>query len=161
MLTRAHKDLIWARQRQANRLRNLLREFYPQALAAFGGELAERDALAVLDRAPSPDQGRRLTQTQIVAALRRGSRRRNLERRASEIAEALRGRQLQAPAVLASAYAASVQASVGVLREMATQIAALERELERSCRSHPDAEIYLSLPGLGRCPRRPGAGRVR
>jgi transposase len=149
VLARAHKDLIWARQRQGNRLRNLLREFYPQALVAFGGDLAGPDALAVLDRAPSPDQGRRLTQAQIAAALRRGGRRRNLQRRASEISEALRGRQLEAPAVLASAYAASVRASVGVLREMLAQIDMLEQELERVFRGHPDAEIYLSLPGLG------------
>lgn len=148
-LARAHKDLIWARQRQANRLRNLLREFYPAALVAFGGELSERDALAVLDRAPSPEQGRRLTEAQIVAALRRGGRRRNLKRRAWEIATPLRGDQLEAPAVLAGAYAASVRALVAVLREMAAQVTALEQELQRSFRSHPDAEIYLSLPGLG------------
>lgn len=149
VLARAHKDLIWARQRQANRLRNLLREFYPAALVAFGGKLAERDALAVLDQAPSPEQGRRLTEPQIVAALRRGGRRRNLKQRAGHISRALRGHQLQAPPVVAGAYAVSVKALVGVLREMAAQIDALSKELERSFRSHPDAEIYLSLPGLG------------
>jgi transposase len=149
VLARAHKDLIWSRQRQANRLRNLLREFYPAALACFGSDLVSADALAVLDRAPSPEQGRRLTKPQIVAALRRGGRRRNLERRAEEISKRLRGPQLEARQVLAGAYAASVRALVAVLREMAAQIESLERELQRSFRSHPDAEIYLSLPGLG------------
>lgn len=149
VLARAHKDLIWSRQRQANRLRNLLREFYPAALACFGSDLASRDALAVLDRAPSPEQGRRLTGSQIVAALRRGGRQRNLKRRAVEISRALRSPQLEAPQVLAGAYAVSVHALVAVLREMAAQVEALERELQRSFRSHPDAEIYLSLPGLG------------
>jgi transposase len=149
VLARAHKDLIWSRQRQTNRLRNLLREFYPAAIACFGSDLASRDALAVLDRAPSPEQGRRLTEAQIVSALRRGGRRRNLARRAEEISTALRDPQLEAPQVLAGAYAVSVKALVAVLREMAAQIEELERELRRSFRSHPDAEIYLSLPGLG------------
>lgn len=149
VLARAHKDLIWSRQRQVNRLRNQLREFYPAALTCFGSDLGSADALFVLDRAPSPEQGRRLTTSQIVAALRRGGRRRNLERRAKEISEGLRGSQLEAPEVLANAYAVSVKALVAVLREIAAQIDELERELERSFRSHPDAEIYLSLPGLG------------
>jgi hypothetical protein len=50
VLARAHQGLVWARQRQVNQLRSTLREFYPQALAVFSGELAERDALAVLAR---------------------------------------------------------------------------------------------------------------
>lgn len=149
VLARAHKDLIWSRQRQTNRLRNLLREFYPQALACFGSELASTDALAVLERAPCPEQGRRLSVAQITAVLRRGGRRRNLARRAEEINAVLRSPQLEAPPVLAGAYAVSVRALVAVLREMAAQIESLEQELERSFKSHPDAEIYLSLPGLG------------
>jgi transposase len=149
VLARAHKDLIWSRQRQTNRLRNLLREFYPAALACFGSELASQDALAVLDRAPSPEQGRRLTSSQIAMALRRGGRQRNLKRRTDEISKGLRSSQLEAPPALADAYAVSVRALVAVLREMTAQIERLERELERSFRSHPDAEIYLSLPGLG------------
>ena len=149
VLARAHKDLVWSRQRQVNRLRNQLREFYPQALACFGSDLASADALAVLGRAPSPKQGRGLTRSQITAALRAGGRRRNLKRRAEELAEGLRTPQLEAPQVLADAYATSVKALVAVLRQMASQIEDLERELERSFRSHPDAEIYLSLPGLG------------
>lgn len=149
VLARAHKDLIWSKQRQVNRLRNLLREFYPAALTCFGSDLGSVDALAVLDRAPSPEQGRRLARSQIVAALRRGGRRRNLQRRAEEIAKGLRSSQLEAPEVVANAYGVSVRALVAVLREIAAQIEELERELGRSFRSHPDAEIYLSLPGLG------------
>jgi len=149
VLAREHKDLIWSRQRQANRLRNQLREFYPAALEAFGADLAEGDALAVLERAPSPTLGRRLSETQIAASLRRGGRQRNVTKRATEIAAALRSEQLQAPTVLADAYAAAARASVAVLTETVAQITALEKQLHDSFRSHPDAEIYLSLPGLG------------
>ncbi len=53
-LARTHQTMIWTRQRQANQLRSMLREFYPAALAAFGDDLAGRDALAVLAVAPTP-----------------------------------------------------------------------------------------------------------
>ena len=59
--TRAHQAMIWSRVRQVNALRSLLREYYPAALAAFGADLADRDALAVLAAAPTPEQGRRLS----------------------------------------------------------------------------------------------------
>jgi hypothetical protein len=58
LVARAHQSFIWGRQRHANRLRNALREHYPQALEAFGTELAERDAVAVLRVAPMPELGR-------------------------------------------------------------------------------------------------------
>ncbi|HZD80121.1 MAG TPA: hypothetical protein VE646_08790 [Actinomycetota bacterium] len=106
----------------------------------------------MLERAPSPERGRRLTVSQILARLRRGGRRRNLKLRGEEISAALRSPQLEAPPVLTGAYAARVHALVAVLQEMAAQIESLEQELRRSFRSHPDAEIYLSLPGLGDVP---------
>ena len=57
VLARGHQNLIWARTRHTNQLRNALREYYPAALEAFD-DLADRDALAVLGRAPDPDTGR-------------------------------------------------------------------------------------------------------
>ena len=149
VLARAHQDLIWSRQRQVNHLRNQLREFYPAALAAFGADLAHPDAVAVLERAPSPLQGRALSSNQITTLLRRGGRQRNLDKRAAEIKDALHAPQLEAPKLMAEAYAASVAATVPVIRSMTDQIERLAKELAKSFRSHPDAEIYLSLPGLG------------
>ena len=56
VLARAHQSLIWARQRHVNALRSALREFYPGALAALGTQLAEPEALAVLELAPTPSR---------------------------------------------------------------------------------------------------------
>jgi len=56
VLARAHQSLIWSRQRHANALRSALREFYPGALAALGAQLAEPEALAVLELAPTPSK---------------------------------------------------------------------------------------------------------
>ena len=58
VLARAHQSVIWSRHRHLNQLRNVLREFYPGALAAFGTDLASSDALAVLALAPTPVQAR-------------------------------------------------------------------------------------------------------
>ena len=64
VLARAHQNLIWDRTRHTNRLRNDLREFFPAALLAFES-LADRDTIAVLTKAPHPDQARRLSIAQI------------------------------------------------------------------------------------------------
>ncbi len=88
VLARAHQSLIWARTRHGNQLRDGLRQYYPAALAAFP-DLTGGDALAVLDEAPAPAAGARLTVAQVRGLLARGGRRRNLERRAEEIAAAL------------------------------------------------------------------------
>ena len=69
VLARAHQSLIWTRQRHVNALRSALREFYPGALAALGTQLAEPEALAVLELAPTPEQGRRLTRVAVRHAL--------------------------------------------------------------------------------------------
>jgi transposase len=68
VLARAHQSLIWARQRHVNALRSALREFYPGALAALGAQLAEPEALGVLELAATPEQGRRLTRAAIRGA---------------------------------------------------------------------------------------------
>lgn len=148
VLARAHQNLIWTRQRQLNALRSALREFYPAALAAFE-ELGHPDALAVLALAPNPEQAPRLSLSKIAAALRRAGRRRNVERRASEIQAALRAPQLAAPPLVADAQAAHVAALVAVVGTLDVQIAAIERRLVERFQQHPDAELLRSLPGLG------------
>ena len=82
ILARTHQQLVWDRNRQTNRLRNALREYFPGALEAFP-ELAHGDAVGVLSTAPGPREAARLSITRIRSALRRGGRPRNLERRAA------------------------------------------------------------------------------
>ena len=149
VLARTHQSMIWSRQRQTNTLRSMLREFYPAALAAFGEDLAGRDALAVLAIAPSPQAGRRLARAKIAAALRRAGRQRNLEATAERIQTALRAPQLAAHPGVVGAYTASVQALVAVIAELVAQTEVLRGEVEAGFGRHPDAEIYLSQPGLG------------
>lgn len=148
VLARAHQNLIWDRTRHTNRLRNDLREYFPAALIPFES-LAHRDAVAVLGNASHPDQARRLSVTQIRSVLKRGGRQRNLDTRATEIHAALRSPQLAASPAVANAFAATTSALVAVIAGLNTQIALLETELASFFDQHPDAGIYLSLPGLG------------
>jgi transposase len=147
--TRAHQMMIWSRVRQVNALRSLLREYYPAALAAFGTDLADRDALAVLAVAPTPEAGRRLSQARIELVLRRAGRQRNLAATATKIQAALRSEQLTARPGVVPAYAASASALIAVLTTMVTQTEVLAGQVEQGFGQHPDAEIYRSQPGLG------------
>ena len=152
VLARAHQNLIWLRARQVATLRAGLLEYYPAALQAFpnlGDRDRDRDALAVLGRAPTPDQGARLSLSKIGAALKAGGRKRNIEEKAQEIQAVLRAQQLAAPAAVTAAYGAATRATVNILLELTDQISAVETELAQHFRAHPDADIYLSLPGLG------------
>jgi transposase len=148
VLARAHQSLIWTRQRQVNALRSTLREFYPAALEAFD-DLASRDALAVLAKAPTPEQGRALRVTQIEAVLRAAGRQRNLRPTAEAISGARRTEQLTALPMVARAFGATVSAHVAITAELVRQTASLERQLEASFEQHPSAEILRSLPELG------------
>jgi transposase len=146
---RAHQTLIWERTRHTLRLRSALREFFPAALAAYADlGLTSADALELLARAPAPAAAAKLTTAQISAALKRG-RRRDAAARAQAIKDALRGPQLAQPAAVTAAYAAAVQASAAVLITLNEQIRQLEAQVEAHFLQHPDAEIYLSQPGIG------------
>src|SRR6185436_10619003 len=119
VLARAHQNLIWARTRHTNRLRSALREYYPAALVAFE-DLAHGDALGVLGRAPSPEQGARLSLTAIQSAL--GTE------------------QLAAAATVTAAFAATTRATVGIIAELNHQISELAAALAAHFETHPDAD---------------------
>src|SRR3954463_5742823 len=148
VLARAHQNLIWARTRHTNGLRSALREYYPAALEAFD-DLSDRDALAILGRAPTPPDAGRLSLSKIRSALKTAGRQRNLDTRALQIQEMLRTEQLAAPAAVTAAFGATTRATVGIIAELNHQITDLEAELATHFEAHPDADIYRSLPGLG------------
>lgn len=138
VLARAHQRLIWDRQRHGNRLRSALREYYPAAVATFP-DVADRDALAVLGKAPTPQAGARLSVSQIRAALKRGGRQRYLDTQAAQIRTGLGTEQLEAPEAVTAAYAATTSATVAILVELNRQIAELETTMADRFEQHPDA----------------------
>ena len=151
LAARSHQSLIWDRTRQLQRLRQVLREYFPAmlaALAAGGLELVDTDALELLHRAGTPERARQLSRSKIVAILARG-RRRDRETKAEAVQAALRAPALAQPAAIETAYAAIAATQVQLITTLNTQIPALGQVVEQGFSSHPDAEIYLSQPGLG------------
>ncbi|MGI5507741.1 IS110 family transposase [Streptomyces sp. CA-106131] len=149
VVARAHQTLIWERTRTFQRLRSTLREYFPAALDAYADlTLTSTDALELLIKAPTPAAGAKLTRTQITAVLAR-ARRRNRNAKAATIQAALRERQLGLPEPVTAAYAATATAHARVVIALNEQIAAMEEQVKAHFRAHPDAEIYLSMPGIG------------
>jgi transposase len=148
VLARAHQTLIWERTRATNRLRCSLREYFPAALDIFD-ELAHRDTLAVLAKAPTPLQAAKLSPAKIRTVLRQAGRQRNIDSRADTIAAGLRREALRAPVAVEAAHGATTRATVAIISELNTQIDELAAELAEHFEQHPDSDIYLSLPGIG------------
>ena len=144
---RMHKTMIWERTRAVQRLRHQLREYFPAALEAFE-DLGAADTLELLGNAPDPERARKLTRAQVSAALK-SARRRGIEGKADAVLAALRGEHLGQPAALAAAYAGTVRSLIALIITLNEQVKALEAQVREHFGRHPDAEVYLSQPGLG------------
>ena len=148
IFARTHQTLIWDRQRHRNRLRAGLRDYYPQALETFD-DCASRDAVAVLGIAPTPQAATALSVPKIVTALKRSGPERYLNVTAEKIQDGLRTQHLYASGGVTAGFATATSVTVAILEVLNTQIAELETKLAPRFREHPDAAIYLSMPGCG------------
>lgn len=148
LVARVHQTLIWDRLRHVSRLRAALREFYPQAVAMLD-VCPLRDGLAVLEVAPDPQRGAKLTVSQIVKILKRGGRQRYLEPTALKIQGLLRGGHLEASPGVVAGLTVTTTATVAVITTINEQIVAVATQLAPRFEQHPDAVIYLSMPGCG------------
>ena len=130
-------------------MRNTLREYFPGALTASASlDLTSTDALELLVKAPTPGQAAKLTKPQIIAVLAR-HRRHHRDQKASAIQAALREPQLGVAIPAATAYGAAATAHARLLIALNEQIAMMEEQVSARFRAHPDAETYLSMPGIG------------
>ncbi|WBP91745.1 IS110 family RNA-guided transposase [Kitasatospora cathayae] len=148
VVARAHQTLIWERTRTFQRLRSTLREYFPAALTAYAElALTSTDALELLIKAPTPATAAKLTRPQIISVLAR-ARRRNRDAKAAAIQAALREPQLGLPEPVTAAYAAAAAAHARLLITLNEQITEMEGQVKAHFLAHPDAEIYLSMPGI-------------
>lgn len=151
LVARAHQSLVWDRTRAIQRLGAGLKEYFPAALEAFaaaGLALADGDALELLAKAADPDAAARLTRSQVTKALAR-ARRRDVETKAEKIRAVLGAPALRQPAEVQRAYAAITRSQVRLLASLVEQVRELEEVVRESFGAHPDAEVYLSVPGVG------------
>ena len=152
VLARAQQDAVWERTCAHNKLRSLLREYYPGVLAAFADKrdgLLRPEARAVLAAAPTPAAGAALTKPQLRALLKRTGRQRGLEVEAARIQAALRAPQLRQLPMVENAFGRQALALLRMLDAACTNADQLATETSTHFDRHPDAEIITSLPGLG------------
>jgi Transposase/Transposase IS116/IS110/IS902 family len=147
VVARMHKTMIWERTRGVQRLRHQLREYFPAALEAFE-DLDAPDTLELLGKAPDPARAAKLTRARVSAVLTHAGRRKIAER-TDAILAALRGEQLAQPPALTAAYAATARSLIAVIVTLNEQVSVLEEQVRQHFGRHPDAEIYLSQPGMG------------
>jgi hypothetical protein len=148
VVARTHKTLIWERTRAVQRLRHQLREYFPAALEAFD-DLDAPDTLELPGKAPAPARAAKLTRAQVSAALKR-ARRRNIPDKATAILAALRSEQPGQPEALTAACAATVRSLIAVIATLNEQVKILQGQVEEHFGRHPDAEVCLSQPGMGK-----------
>jgi hypothetical protein len=160
ILARAHQRAVWSRQREMNALRSALKDYYPGALAAFGTDLDDGDAVEVLAVAPTPSLGAALSLSKITAALRRGGRVRNLERTAKRIQAALREEQMRERATVELAYGTTTSAHVVMIRAYSAEIKSLESALASHFEQHPDAKSRRNYAGTSPVTKASGKSRV-
>jgi hypothetical protein len=148
VLARAQQDAVWTRQQIGNQIRDLLKDFYPAALAAFAelpeGGLARRDARTILAAAPTPTQAAALTPARLRRLLVKAGRHRHLDRDVARLRELFTDTYLRRPP--------QVEAVMGI------HLGALLRQFDAACAAadelaeaviahfeqHPDAEIITS-----------------
>jgi len=152
VLARAQQDAVWDRTCAHNKLRSLLREYYPAILAAFADKrdgLLRPEARAVLAAAPTPAAGTTLTKTQLRAGLKRAGRQRGIEAEAARIQAALRAPQLRQLPMVENAFGHQALALLRMVDAACSNAENLAASTTAAFEQHPDAEIITSLPGLG------------
>lgn len=158
--SRLAEDLQVERTRLANRLREQLWRYYPQALE-LTDDLAANWFLALWALAPTPDKAGRVRETSIARVLAEHRVRRIA---AGEALRRLRQKPLAVAAGTTEAATAHIRSLVPRLRLVNQQITAAHRRLDELCdrladgeetapgqhAEQRDAAILRSLPGVGR-----------
>jgi transposase len=153
VLARAQQDAVWDRTQAHNKLRSLLREYYPTLLEAFRqtrGGIMRPEARAVLAAAPTPTQAAALTVEQLGDLLRRAGRQRGIAAEAARLQRALAADCLHHPPLIEQAMGRQALALLRVLDAACANADDLAAATEEAFDRHPDAEIITSFAGLGR-----------
>jgi transposase len=147
LLVESRRKLVNDRTRLTNRLRALLKQYFPQALT-WAGELNTPLAVDFLTRWPQLSQLQQaeasfLRQFYREHGCRLGEK---LEERLAEISAA---HPLTTDRAVIESSVSLLLALLPQLRELNCGIARLDQQIQDLYAQHPDAEIFASLPGAG------------
>lgn len=153
VLTRAQQDAVWEGAEVTNRIRTLLKAFFPMALSAFerGGRhrLDSTACRTILSAAPTPESARSLTVRQLSSLLKKAGRQRGIAQEATRLHEALRQNAMHQPAAVERAMGLQLQGLLRQLDAIRDTVAELEEAVGTAFHTHPDSGIVSSFPGVG------------
>jgi transposase len=147
-LTRDQQALIQMQTRLVNQLTACLKAYYPVAISLFG-KLHQKSTLLFLQTYPTPAEAAAASVEQIEQVLRQ-TRHPQARKAALGIAEQVQQPQLQADAVTIRTKSRLMLALVHQLLPLIEQIAQYDKEISTLFLTHPDHEIFASLPRCGK-----------
>ncbi|HEY6688329.1 MAG TPA: IS110 family transposase [Propionibacteriaceae bacterium] len=151
VLARAQQDAVWDRTQAHNKLRSHLREYFPAFLTAFASKrdgITRPDARAVLAAAPTPEAAAKLPKSRIILLLRKAGRQRGIEVEAARLLLIFRQPQMRQLPLVEEAMGRQALALLGQLSAASQSAHDLGEAAAQAFRTHPDAGIMTSFPGI-------------
>ena len=149
VLTRTREGLVSRKVAVQNEITAYLKRYFPAALTLFGG-IDNPEAIAFLLQYPTYEQAITVSQTRIASLLTResGVSRAIAERHAAKAHASLREPQPAPTASVAHAYPIAVKSLLRQLHSILIEISALNEEIVKVYKNHPNKELVESLPGI-------------
>jgi len=147
LLAESRRQLVDDRTRTGNRLKALLKEYFPLALTLCGSRVYTESFLRLLARWPSLNALRRARPQTVEHVLFAGRKR--PENAAEQVAAIRQAVPLVKDPMLIEARGLAAKALVAQLRALNGAIAEHDQRLEKAMREHPRADVFRSLPGAG------------
>jgi transposase len=147
-LTRDQDALIQMQTRLVNQLTACLKAYYPVAMTLFT-KLQQKSTLLFLQAYPTLSAVQAATHEQLAAQLKSAGHP-TPEKAATKIIEAVHPPQLHADEVTIRTKSRLMLALLAQLLPLLEQIAAYDKEISALFLTHPDSQIFESLPGAGK-----------
>ena len=148
LLAETRRDTVNLRTNLNNQLRAVLKGYFPQALSLVGETVHSPMACAFLMKWATPEHLRRAN-PQTVRKFYYSQNCRS-ESRIKERLEIIKNLvPLTTDAAIINSSLIKVRMLVGQLRPLNKSIAAMDERLKQLMRQHPDAALYVDLPGAG------------
>lgn len=146
VLTRDREKLVSDRTRLSNRLTAILKAYYPAALELFS-QVAQPITLSFLTKYPTYEDAKKMSFGEFKRFL--SENRYPHPKRARKIYERLQQPHLECEDMLTRTKSRLMLATLSQLGLLMDEIQSYEKEIKKLLESHPDANIFLSLPGSG------------
>jgi transposase len=153
VLTRAQQDAVADRVQVTNRIRALLKQFFPAALEAFarGGKhrLDSPACRTILAVAPTPALAAKLSAARLSSLLRRAGRTRGIAAETVALQHLLGTTQLRQPLAVEAAMGRQLIGLIGQLDAICQSVEQLTDAAEGAFAAHGQASVIVSFPGVG------------